>query len=708
MNTIFEGYHSSLPFYIYLILFIIMSAIAWWSYKDLKSKSGLIRYVLISLRSLVFFVLILLLLNPVFNKRTEKKLKPTIAVLLDNSKSMSIHKGDYNGKDSYKNVLNELGLHDSSDVHYDIWGFDRNIYSINPDSLKLTGSETNLSDAFQKIGQSNRTYKAVIILTDGIFTIGRDPTYQASHLKSPLFTIGMGDTVHLNDVVLQNIQVNEKTYLNTITPVHVTVLNDGYPNKNISVELLHNNNIIDSKVIHTTGDKSSHTLQFNIKPDKTGIQQYEINIPELKGEWTGENNKKVINLDVLNNKIKILDLAFEIHPDVKTIRSILEVDKSIDLYNRTWLGGKNMIGGNIPTQVDSLDLVILQGFPNKKMSPAFKEKIYNLIKDKPTLFVTTPQTDQKGLSTLLKGQVPIIFHRNNRGYEVRPAIDPNQKDHAILDLPAIKYDQLPEIKTPLRNAEPALGSKVLYTATYHDSPVNTPLLAVRTIGNKRTSEINFYNFYKWYQDPNGNTRDYITSLINNMVKWTSSSPDTRLLKVAPVNKVFSGSEDAILTGILQNESGDPDDKARIEVTLTNQNGEKRTYTMNNHGSGQYRLNFGKLPEGIYQYEAEAQKNTVTIDTQKGQFSVGSISAEFINTTRNDAMLKLISKSTGGEYFPFNKASGIREAIRQKGVLNPDIKSIDKRFYLYRSPWWFIVVLLLLTSEWGIRKYLALP
>ena len=685
-----------------------MSAIAWWSYKDLKSKSGLIRYVLISLRSLVFFVLILLLLNPVFNKRTEKKLKPTIAVLLDNSKSMSIHKGDYNGKDSYKNVLNELGLHDSSDVHYDIWGFDRNIYSINPDSLKLTGSETNLSDAFQKIGQSNRTYKAVIILTDGIFTIGRDPTYQASHLKSPLFTIGMGDTVHLNDVVLQNIQVNEKTYLNTITPVHVTVLNDGYPNKNISVELLHNNNIIDSKVIHTTGDKSSHTLQFNIKPDKTGIQQYEINIPELKGEWTGENNKKVINLDVLNNKIKILDLAFEIHPDVKTIRSILEVDKSIDLYNRTWLGGKNMIGGNIPTQVDSLDLVILQGFPNKKTSPAFKEKIYNLIKDKPTLFVTTPQTDQKGLSTLLKGQVPIIFHRNNRGYEVRPAIDPNQKDHAILDLPAIKYDQLPEIKTPLRNAEPALGSKVLYTATYHDSPVNTPLLAVRTIGNKRTSEINFYNFYKWYQDPNGNTRDYITSLINNMVKWTSSSPDTRLLIVAPVNKVFSGSEDAILTGILQNESGDPDDKARIEVTLTNQNGEKRTYTMNNHGSGQYRLNFGKLPEGIYQYEAEAQKNTVTIDTQKGQFSVGSISAEFINTTRNDAMLKLISKSTGGEYFPFNKASGIREAIRQKGVLNPDIKSIDKRFYLYRSPWWFIVVLLLLTSEWGIRKYLALP
>ncbi len=709
MNQYFTGYQTAIPVWIFIILFILTVILAWWSYKGLKSRYRYLKYVLISLRSIVYLLILLVLINPVFERTTEKKVKPDVAVLLDNSRSMSVDKGDYHGSSSYHDVLKTLDLKDTSDVRYDIFSFDNKIHQISvPDSLTLNGNESDLSQAVQYLSKSGDNFKALLLVTDGIYTIGRDPSFTAANLGYPVYTVAMGDTVHRNDIIVQNISANREGYRNTIIPVEATIVNDGFPNQKIEVQLWHNRKLIQTKEIQTKDSKSVHSVSFQFKPKDTGLQQYRVVVPEIKGEWTNANNHKVFDIDIRNDKIKILDIAFTIHPDVKTVRSILESDKSIEVKELTWIGRRKFLGGSLPSRIDTMNMVILHGFPNDKLSDSEAATIYDLIKDKPVLLFTTPKTNYTTLNRLFSGQLPIIGQNVNTLSEIEIHERSENSANPILDLPSFDIAHLPVVFAPLQNIKKTPGSTILFEANYHGTNTQIPVIAIRKIGNNRIAQVNFSGFYKWYQNEVPGSRKYITALVNNIVKWTSAKPDNRLLKINPASKIFNGSEKALLNASLTNESGLPESQGRIDVEVEGTNYPQKSFAMINQRLGQYSLDLGVLPAGLYNYTATAMVNSHTLDKEKGQFSVGSTNAEFINTTRNDALLHFISKSSGGVYFTFKTANQIIPALQSNGLLKPIIHTERSRFYIYRSAWWFLILLLLLSSEWFIRKYLALP
>lgn len=708
MNQYFTGYQTVVPVWIFVILLIITTILSWWTYSKLKPRPIFLKYVLISLRSIVFFIILLVLINPVFESVIKKNIKSNIAVMLDNSQSMSISKGDYHGQASYRNVLKELDLRDTSNIRYDIYSFGGKIRRESPDSISLNEGETDISGAVSQLSMSGKSFKALILVTDGIYTVGRDPSYLASNLGFPVYTIAMGDTIHKNDIIVQNLSVNRDGYLNTIIPVEASIINDGLPNRKIQVQLWHNQRIIQKKDIETRKQKSVQSVTFKFRPEDTGLQQYRIVVPEIKGEWTKANNQKVFNIDIRNDKIKILDLAFSIHPDVKTIRSILESDKSIEMKELTWIGKHRFLRGPLPSRIDTMNMVILHGFPNDKLSDSEAAEIYNLIKEKPVLLISTPGVNYHTLNELFPGELPIITKNQRLLSAVQWRPNPENLGNPILNLPSFNLANLPDVYAPIDNATASPGSKVLFYADYRGANTKVPVVAIKSIGNRKISQINIAGFFKWYQNEVPGSRNYITAFVNNIVKWTSVKPDNRLLKIDPARKVFNGSEDVILNASLINESGLAEDKGKIDVTLSGTKYPAKSFMMENQGDGRYSLNPGVLPGGIYQFKATAKVDFQVLDSEKGQFSVGNTNTEFINTTRNDALLHYIAKRSGGAYFTFKDAARVVPAMQSKGLLKPLVQKVHSRFYVHRSLWWFAVILVLLSTEWFIRKYLALP
>lgn len=708
MRNIFSGYQTSLPIWVYFVLLAAAVVLSWWSYKETVTRYDYLKYVLVSLRSIVFLLLLLVLINPVFEQIKHIETKPDIAVLLDNSKSMSIKKGKFDGRKTYENVLNALNLQDSSAIRFDAFSFDQKIKRVSADSLTLNGNETDLSHAFSYLSNSGNDYKAIILVSDGIYTIGKDPSFQASNLGYPVYCVAMGDTIHKNDIIVQSISAPHSGYKNTIIPIDATIINDGFPGKKIQVQLVHDGKIIEKKFIESRLNKSAQSITFHFKPDKTGLQQYQIIVPGLNGEWTTLNNKKIFDINIRNDKIKILDLAFTIHPDVKTVRSIMESDKSIEIKELTWIGGQKFLGGSLPSQIDTMNLVILHGYPGKRLPDSEATTIHNLIKNKPILLISGPETDYQRLNTLFSGQLPIVTGDHNSLADIQLSVNPNNSENPVLNLPSFNITKLPPVFAPIQNTHPSPGSSVLFDAVYHNTQTKAPVIALRSLGNQRIAQMNISGFFQWYQNDVQGSREYVINLINNLVKWTSAKPDNRLLKISPANKIFNASEDAILNASLINESGLPEDKGQIRVKINGSDYPARTFIMNNQGLGRYDLNVGVLPGGLYQFKATASVGTRIIDKENGQFSVGSTNAEFVNTTRNDALLHFISKNSGGQYFTFNHADEVLPALHSKGILKPVIHSERSKLYLYRSPWWFAIILLLLTTEWFIRKYLALP
>jgi hypothetical protein len=69
---------------------------------------------------------------------------------------------------------------------------------------------------------------------------------------------------------------------------------------------------------------SNHLLLFTDQHTDPGFYEYQINIPGLDDEFTLQNNREQFTVEVLDEKTRIVSLAFEIHPDVGAFRRLMQ------------------------------------------------------------------------------------------------------------------------------------------------------------------------------------------------------------------------------------------------------------------------------------------------------------------------------------------------------------------------------------------------
>ncbi len=661
------------------------------------------------LRALVFFILLVLLMNPLFRSKTVNYIKSDVAVLLDNSRSVGVEKGRYEGEKTYQNVLEQLNFDDQARISLSFFAFDEQLSSVRPDTLDFDGAETNLYAPLDYLQRNQEGTKAALLITDGIYTAGQDPAFMSRDLGVPLYVIGLGDTVSVRDLVVKNVVSNQKGYTQTEHKVEATIINDGYKGENVTVRLQSGDRVIARQNFTPTNQKSAHTLSFQIPLQKPGLHQYTIEVPEKASEWTGANNQKAFSIDVRDNRDRVLHLAFEIHPDVKSMRSILATDKNVSLTPRTWMRGEKFIEGDLPTETDSIDLVILHGYPAPDISNVLHQQLETLVRDVPVVFVRSPQQDLNDLPSSLESYMPIsttsssVSPLSSGFYPVEA-----QSEHAIMDLPEVAYSNLPSIYAPIRNVELSPSASALFKTTYQGSETEVPFVAVQQLGNKRSAIINGYGFYRLRQHHAASSRSFITRLISNIIAWNAADTDDKLLRVIPAQQVFDGDDKVQFNVFLRNESGEQESNASIDLRLQNEAIGAKQFTMTSEGNGQYSLNIGTLGEGIYQFEATARKGETTIDRYQGEFSVSPTRIEYVNTTRNDNLLRQLAENSGGRFFDFSQIDSIWHHMSNAGLMDETKHIETQQYYPYQHLFWFFAVVLLLGMEWLLRKYFALP
>lgn len=707
MDFVFQGFQSGLPPWLYIVLIAGTVALAWWSYKDIRTIRPIYRYSLIALRGMVFFILLVLLLNPFFKSEGVRYENPELLVLFDNSSSISVTKGDYRGKETYRNIISELNFENRERLDFRYFSVEGDVNPVTPDSLTFDGSETNLYNAVEVIHNNQRDARSAILLTDGIFNKGRNPVFLSKELEIPVFTVALGDTTRQRDLVVQDIVTNATGYFDTAHPVEVNVLNRGFGQESFQVQLKSGNDVLQSQTVNPTSSTSSHTVTFQLEPSEEGLQQFEISIPEKQGEWTGANNTQPFSIEVLDDKQSILSLAFEIHPDVRMTRNLLMRDENTQLISRTWLGGSRFIQGGLALNADTLDLIIVHGYPARGLPEQTRSRLADLLDEVPSILISTPRSSLNSLPDA-GSLLPISSVQSSSPLEVNVIPIVESADHPIMELPEVSYERIPSVYAPIRGLTTSPGATVLFNSMYQGTATDQPVIAIQQVGNLRQAQLNGYGWYRIAQSTNPQTREFVETLIYNVVSWTATRPDNRRLKVQPAQKIFTGSETVSFNAFLTNESGEVEDDGVITLTISGEDIESRLYNMNNIGGGQYRLDLGALPEGIYRFEATAQKGNRTIDTQSGEFSVSGSNIEYVNTTRNDDLLRQIAEATGGRFYTYANAGSIWEDMDSSGLLDREERIETDLFYPYQHAFWFVLAIVLLGAEWLLRKYVALP
>ncbi|MDZ7806912.1 MAG: hypothetical protein U5K71_07335 [Gracilimonas sp.] len=700
----FHGFQNTFPVVLIFILAIGLIALAWFSYSKLKSISEKGRWILISLRSAAFILVLFLLLNPYFFSSRQVEITPNIAVFFDNSVSTTINKSDYNGLESYRNLIRELDLETIENVNFDVYSFGEKVTSSGFDSLDGTETQSNLSAPVQSVLEMNENVQAAILISDGIITYGRNPVVNSFNSSIPIYTIGIGDTSYVRDIALSNITTNTTGYTNTNHVIEADITQTGFEGSTVNVKLINGDEIIEEQRISFETDDQTKSVLFEILLEDPGLKQYEITSEPLQDEWTQDNNTGLVSIDVIDSRVRIFHVSFAIHPDVKALRRLIESDQNNVLYTLTSLGNNRFIEEFPEIDQNEVDLLIIHGRP----STAIQIPLLSDLSNTPTLFMELGRTNSQENMENSWNSYRLINSALMPSFQTQLKQNISSSEHSILELPEINLENIPPLLSSRRSSLNDPRASTLYNLVYNGVETTFPAVSISELGNVRRSHVLPWGWFKLFQSSDPAVREFYLNLFSNIISWTSNNPDDRLLRVIPENKIINTSANPVLKGLVRNERGDPESDAVIEVQVERENTSSRTFNMENIGEGSYRLELPKLSEGHYTFTANARKSGRLIETQQGEFLVSNTSSEFSNTNRNDALLRSIANNSGGSYFVYNEMQGFWDEFRQSGVLSKDTATIENYIFPVRTIYWFLILTLILGSEWFLRKYYSLP
>lgn len=703
-SAIFQGYNPVVPLLVLIVLSIISMITAWWSYKYLSSIPTWKRRLLILLRASALLILALLLLNPFLTFENIETEKPQIYVYLDNSQSVDVERGNYEGLETYEQILEDLENSLNPAYGYSFQLFGESIQ----EGAAVTGSEnvTNLQSVIDHISQNQGEFVASILLSDGIFTQGRDPTFSAQNLSVPIFTIPLGDTTEVRDVRISDIDYNRLSYTNTLERIRVEVQQDGYGEENAVVQLLEDGDLIQSEEIRFTESTSSHLVEFEVEMTEEGFYDFTVNIPVLENEFDERNNRESFMIEVLDDKTAIFSLAFEVHPDIGAIRRLIASDQQNELIQSNWLRD-NRFSGVDPRELESdPDLIILHGLPDEN------DSVFDWITDQneiPVLIFQMPQSLQKINS--FSEMNPPVSRINNAGSVLDIHLNNTRElySHPLLEFDIVDFRRFPTLKALRGNYQLNTISELLLEAEYQRVETDIPVLVVQSGALRRMALVNAYGWNRFELSANEDINNFYSDFFTSLISWTTTSPDQRNLTLEPVKDTFTDSESVRIRANLVNESNDPEPDATVEIVTTEAGSdEQQTFRMRSTGGGDYNVDIGSFPEGLYQVEGTARKGDRLIGQAETRFTVSESSLEFVNTKRNDRVLEQLATRTGGLFLSDFEISEMFNLLSEE---NRDeiVETISSETrYIHDLLFWFILVILLLSAEWIIRRTVSLP
>lgn len=706
ISAFFQGFSPILPVIIILSLLVISLLISWWSYAHIETVTTIKKWGLISLRGSALFILVLLLLNPFLTEQFTTSEKPSIAVYLDNSQSMSIERGEYAGAETYNNIINDFEQSRTDDFNYTIYYFDSEIRENT--ELDLSGTSTNLHRVIEHAREFETAYSAAFLFSDGIVTQGRDPVFSAQHLQTPIITVPVGDTSRVMDIALSDINFTTPVYTNTEHIFGIELQQEGYEGESVPVHFSVDGERIETQNIDFNAPSTSHDLDFTLTFENDGFYEIEISTPVQPEELTGQNNSSSVSVEVLDDKTNILSIAFEVHPDVSSIRRLIATDQQNELFSSTVIGEERFVGVDPREIEEDMELIVLLGLPESNSA------LYQWILEQsvPVLYVATPSSFQYKTDSNIINLIGYSMSGRQGFLPLHIQSFEEQRSHPVLEVNIPNLQRLPTLQSTMGNYSTSANSETLLMAEYQRNPTDIPLLIVEDASSHRIASVNAFGWYRFDHHSNREVRDFYRDLFTNLVSWTSTTPDRRTLTLEPTKDSFTENEPVQMRATLFNERGEPEPEAFIEIEISREDdpgGESSVFRMNHHRNENYRATLSNYPEGIYRVSATAVKNNRTIGTAETNIRVSTSTVEFLNTKRDDEMLRQLATLTDGlflENVDFTRAN----QFLQEGDFGEIRQEITTDYlYIHEFGWaWFSLVLILLSAEWLLRRSVSLP
>jgi len=667
------------------------AAILYYKSKD-SDRFAEYRWVQILLPTLRFFlgsILAFLLLGPVLKYAGFITQKPIIAVVVDDSKSM-IQSGET--LETISKQVADLQIKLSEKYQVDVISFSNVPQFTTAEKYTASGSETDISQAlrYTKEQYVNQNLGGVVLLTDGIYTGGSNPSFVAENYKVPIYTIGVGDTTIYADIGVNNVSHNSLAYLGNEFPLRVEVKATKLIGKQANMLVLLNGNTILQKSIFIDKKNFFYEADVVAKAQKLGQNKVEVRLTTFDNEKNIGNNVYTLYVDVIDGKKKVAIWADAPHPDLGMLRAAVNT-------NENYEASISLKSYEVSSDVD---LVILH---NWFATPA-QLNLYEKLKSSgiPVLLIVGDDFDSRIFNG---GSQDIKFSASGRGTNAALPLANGGFEYFELEADlAQNIKKWPPLKAAFGKYKGYQPSDILLYQQIGSVTTEEPLILLNASNKSRLGIVAGTGLWQWrlVDFEKNETHEGVNSLVTKMVQYLAVKEDKKLLKVYPSAKQYGVGEDVTLLGELYNQSLNPISGQEININLKDAVGKVYKHTMTASGS-QYRLVLRNLEAGAYLYEAKATVGGVSL-ADKGYFTIVGQQKELVNLTADFNMLRGLSSATGGQFVSLAGVNELGENLLTNENLKSVIEEENKLEDLIKFQWIFWLLLSLLSLEWFVRKW----
>ena len=660
-----------------LLSIVLAGGLSYFQYYYKAKNNSKLHLFLALLRFAVYFGILLLLINPKITQNSYEVQKTPLALVMDNSTSITYLKADEIAREVYGKLSADKDLQDKFEIQ--TYRFDSDFQT--ETAFDFKGSQSNIEAVAKNLKSIHKNKRfPVVLITDGNQTMGSDYVYSFP-AKTNVFPVILGDTTTFLDLKINQINVNKYAFYKNKFPVEVFLSYSGTATTTANFTIKQGNATVHQEKVSFGPNKRTAILNVLLPANSVGVQIYQATISSSLQEKNTYNNTKKFAVEVIDQKSEVGIISAINHPDISALKRSIEQNSQ---RNVTLLKPDN-------ADLTKYNVLILYQ-PNATFKTVFDANKNLQLR---IWIITGTQTDYNFLN---QQQNDMVFKMSNQSEEFTAIFESNFN---LFSADNIGFESFPPLNNLFGSVQVNGATTTLLGSKIRAIDAASPLLAFNN-QSPRKAYLMGENIWRWRMQTNIKKESFesFDIFVDKIIQYLATTNSRKSLVVE--HESFYNSGDAlIISAQYFNKNYEFDEKARLTIAVKN----TETNTTKNYdllkSNNSFSADLEGLPAGKYSFIVK-ELNSNTAYSSTFELLDFDIEQQFVNP--NVPQLNQLATQTEGVSFMPNQIDKLIDLLKNNADYTAVQKQITTKKPLIDNVLVLILMALFLAIEWFLRKY----
>ena len=721
-------------------------------------------WTLCAARVVGVLAIVLAIVKPAWISRSEHAQKPILAVIVDDSQSMThpapVGDGALDQPDASRYHMMRSWLTASQTSNELRNRFDLRLFNVAGDQFDSVGDlpkqanapHTDLVRALHVARDAlrGRHVAAALLISDGHDTTGRDSFMVIQQFDRPVYALGFSRRVasiasdHGADLRVISVDAPPRAMVHNGVTVQVHVSKDGGPAVTAPLQIKHDHRVLHTRTVELPAGAARLPVAMTFTPDEPGDFVLAARMTPQAGEPTAINNTALFRLRIDADPIRVLYVEGTLRSEYAYLSRRLKQDPDIDLITFVRSAGGHgaavqgaLIGGELfmPDRLEKIDVVLLGDFEARMLGTHTYDQLHDWIESGGGLMVlggyrnlTPGGLWQTALAKALPVDPPADAGSIVTQFE-KPftfALTGEGLRHSALQMSSSRsrdaraWSTLPQLRGIARVGAPRLGATVLAThptATFiQPNQGSAVVLATQRYGSGVVAILTADTTWRWSRHARlaGRPDTMYVRFWSQMIRWLARrdvQDDVAALAVSTDAPSY-GTGQRVTVRVTRHPTvllpGANDDEQRVHVQVRTPADESINVpvtvspTDDNQWVGAFFPDQGGRFSVHARLIASPRPDARVLANQVSEFLVQGSRLELEDPQPNPATLDRIARLTGGVHADLNDRDAIEHMV-EKIPDEPHVSVRVRAARFWNHPMLFVLFVVLLSGEWIARR-----